>query len=68
MDSIASSLVDGHGRTVTYVRISVTDRCNLRCVYCMPEDQKFRPLPHLLTRGEIARAARLLRGLGVTKV
>lgn len=68
MDSIASSLVDGHGRTVTYVRISVTDRCNLRCVYCMPEDQTFRPLPHLLTRGEIARAARLLRELGVTKV
>ena len=44
------ALVDGHGRTITYVRISVTDRCNLRCIYCMPEDQKFRPLPHLLTR------------------
>lgn len=68
VDSTDSPLVDGHGRTVTYVRVSITDRCNLRCVYCMPEDQKFRPLPHLLTREEIARAARLLRGLGVTKV
>lgn len=68
VDSNDSVLVDGHGRRVTYVRISVTDRCNLRCVYCMPEDQKFRPLPHLLTREEIVRAARLLRGLGVTKV
>lgn len=61
-------LVDSHGRQVTYVRISVTDRCNLRCVYCMPEEQKFRAAPHLMTRGEIARAARLLRGFGVTKV
>lgn len=62
------SLVDGHGRRITYVRISVTDRCNLRCVYCMPEDQKFRPMPHLLTREEIARSARLLRAFGVEKV
>ncbi len=67
-DSGDSILVDGHGRRVTYVRISITDRCNLRCVYCMPEDQKFRPMPHLLTREEIARSATLLRRLGVTKV
>jgi cyclic pyranopterin phosphate synthase len=62
------TLVDGHGRRITYARISVTDRCNLRCVYCMPEDQTFRPLPHLMTREEIARAAHLLSALGVTKV
>ncbi len=61
-------LVDGHGRRVTYVRISVTDRCNLRCVYCMPEDQKFRPMPHLMTREEIARAGRVLAGFGVSKL
>ncbi len=61
-------LVDGHGRRINYVRISVTDRCNLRCVYCMPEDQKFRPMPHLMTRDEILRAARLLRSLGIEKV
>ena len=62
------ALVDGHGRRITYVRISVTDRCNLRCVYCMPEDQKFRPLPHLMTHDEILRAALLLRSLGIEKV
>ncbi|MGZ6970794.1 MAG: radical SAM protein, partial [Thermoanaerobaculia bacterium] len=59
------ALIDGHGRRITYVRISVTDRCNLRCIYCMPEDQKFRPLPHLLSREEIRRAARLLADFGV---
>ena len=63
-----ADLVDGHGRRVTYVRISVTDRCNLRCVYCMPEDQKFRPLPHLMTREEIARSARLLASFGIEKI
>lgn len=31
-------MIDGYGRTIDYVRISVTDRCNLRCVYCMPEE------------------------------
>lgn len=66
--SFRGPLVDGHGRRITYVRISVTDRCNLRCVYCMPEDQKFRPLPHLLTREEIRRTARLLARFGVEKV
>ncbi len=65
---MARTLVDGHGRTITYVRISVTDRCNLRCIYCMPEDQKFRPLPHLMTREEIRRAARLLASFGVSKI
>ena len=62
------ALIDGHGRRITYVRISVTDRCNLRCVYCMPEDQKFRPLPHLLSREEIRRAARLLADFGIEKI
>jgi cyclic pyranopterin phosphate synthase len=62
------ALIDGHGRRINYVRISVTDRCNLRCVYCMPESQTFRPLPHLMTREEIRRAAHLLAGFGVTKV
>ena len=63
-----AELIDGHGRRVTYVRVSVTDRCNLRCVYCMPEDQKFRPLPHLMSREEIARAARLLASFGIEKI
>src|SRR5512140_1770449 len=63
-----AELIDGHGRRVTYIRISVTDRCNLRCVYCMPEDQKFRPLPHLMTREEIARSAKLVRSFGIEKI
>ena len=62
------ALIDGHGRRITYVRISVTDRCNLRCIYCMPEDQKFRPLPHLLSRDEIRRTARLLADFGIEKI
>ncbi len=61
-------LVDGHGRRITYARISLTDRCNLRCVYCMPETQRFLPLPHLMTREEIRRAAALLARVGVEKV
>ncbi len=65
---MARTLIDGHGRRITYVRISVTDRCNLRCVYCMPENQTFRPLPHLMTREEIRRTADLLASFGVTKV
>jgi cyclic pyranopterin phosphate synthase len=65
---VEKRLIDGHGRRITYVRISVTDRCNLRCIYCMPEDQKFRPLPHLMTREEIRRAARLLQGFGIEKI
>jgi len=65
---VARTLIDGHGRRITYVRISVTDRCNLRCVYCMPENQTFRPLPHLMTREEIRRTAELLASFGVTKV
>jgi len=65
---VPKTLIDGHGRRITYVRISVTDRCNLRCVYCMPENQTFRPLPHLMTREEIRRTADLLASFGVTKV
>src|SRR6185295_3320733 len=61
-------LSDSHGRRISYVRISLTDRCNLRCVYCMPEDQKFRPLAHLMTREEVKKSAALLRSFGVTKV
>jgi cyclic pyranopterin phosphate synthase len=61
-------LLDGHGRRITYARISLTDRCNLRCVYCMPETPRFLPLPHLMTREEIRRAAALLAHVGVAKV
>ena len=42
-------LVDNHGRTVNYLRLSVTDRCNYRCTYCMPEKMKFSFVKHYLT-------------------
>lgn len=62
-------LVDGFGRVHTYLRIAVTDRCNLRCRYCMPHSgPRFRPIEHLLTDGEIARLVRLFARIGIHKV
>jgi GTP 3',8-cyclase len=62
-------LVDRYGRVHSDLRISVTDRCNLRCVYCMPEEGlSFLPQPELLSFDEILRAARVARGLGITAV
>lgn len=61
-------LVDRFGRQVTYLRISVTDRCDLRCVYCMCEDMTFVPRNQLLTLEEIATIARCFVELGVTKL
>jgi cyclic pyranopterin phosphate synthase len=62
-------LMDGFGRTVTNLRISVTDRCNLRCVYCMPaEGMPWLPKDDLLTYEEIARFASVCLGLGVEGV
>ena len=40
--------IDQFGRKIHYLRISLTDHCNLRCIYCMPEDQTFRPNPDLM--------------------
>ena len=62
-------LIDNHGRSVSYVRLAVTDRCNLRCFYCMPEEGiDYVPKPHLLTFEEMERAVRLLVEMGVDKV
>src|SRR3954468_19369703 len=61
-------IVDTFGRRHDNLRISVTDRCNLRCTYCMPEDVTFLPKDELLTFEEIAYFARVAAGLGVTKV
>lgn len=62
-------MLDGIGRTIDYLRISVTDKCNLRCQYCMPKEG-IRLIPHeaLLTLEEIARVCRLMAGLGIKKV
>lgn len=61
-------LVDRFGRQVTYVRLSVTDRCDLRCVYCMSEDMVFVPREQLLTLEEMARLGKTFVGLGVHKI
>ena len=42
-------LIDGFGRRITYVRLSVTDRCDFRCTYCMPREMQFLPKAELLT-------------------
>jgi cyclic pyranopterin phosphate synthase len=61
-------LTDSFGRVHDNLRVSVTDRCNLRCTYCMPEDVTFRDRAELLTFEEIAAFVRVAVGLGVTKV
>ena len=59
--------LDQYGRRIDYLRISLTDQCNLRCVYCMPENMTFRPTPELLQDEELLRLARLFAALGFTK-
>lgn len=68
MSEPQKALVDQFGRTITYVRISVTDRCDFRCVYCMSEDMEFLPRQQVLSLEEIARIARIFRELGVEKI
>ncbi|WP_372372546.1 GTP 3',8-cyclase MoaA [Vreelandella venusta] len=63
-----SVLVDGFGRTVRYLRISVTDRCDFRCVYCMAEEMTFLPRAQLLTLEEIATLSQAFVELGVEKI
>jgi cyclic pyranopterin phosphate synthase len=63
-----SALVDGFGRTVTYLRLSVTDRCDLRCVYCMAEHMTFLPKAEVLTLEELDRLASAFIALGVKKL
>lgn len=62
-------LVDRHGRAHSYLRISVTDRCNLRCSYCMPpQGIAWTPRPELMTEEEIVRLAGVFVGLGIDKI
>ena len=62
------ALIDGFGRTVTYLRVSVTDRCDLRCVYCMAEHMTFLPKAEVLTLEELDRIATAFVALGVRKL
>ena len=67
-DSSTSTLQDTFGRHISYVRFSVTDRCDLRCVYCMAEDMTFLPRSQILTLEEFARLGRVFTDLGVGKI
>jgi cyclic pyranopterin phosphate synthase len=64
----AGALTDSFGRTVTYLRVSVTDRCDLRCVYCMSEHMVFLPKAEVLTLEELDRIASAFVGLGTRKL
>ncbi|WP_454019245.1 GTP 3',8-cyclase MoaA [Azospirillum sp. Marseille-Q6669] len=64
----AAPLVDPFGRTVSYLRVSVTDRCDLRCVYCMAEDMSFLPKAEVLTLEEIDRVCSAFVKLGTRKL
>jgi cyclic pyranopterin phosphate synthase len=64
----ANRLVDGFSRTVTYLRVSVIDRCDLRCLYCMSPDMKFLPKKDLLTLDELDRICTAFIARGVRKL
>jgi cyclic pyranopterin phosphate synthase len=60
--------LDRFGRKIHYLRISLTDHCNLRCVYCMPEDMTFRPNAEMMQLDEILLLANLFASLGFDKI
>ncbi|MFA6164205.1 MAG: GTP 3',8-cyclase MoaA [Methylobacter sp.] len=66
--STPTQLIDRFGRTVDYLRISITDRCDFRCVYCMAEDMTFLPRAQILTLEEIYSLAQAFAELGVKKI
>ena len=69
IEAIAEPLVDAFRRPITYLRVSVTDRCNLRCVYCMPEaGLPWIPKPEILSYEEIATIVRAAAGIGVRSI
>jgi len=63
-----SPIIDPFGRSVSYLRVSVTDRCDFRCVYCMAEDMTFLPKAEVLTLEELDRICSAFINLGVTKL
>ena len=65
---VPTQLIDRYGRTVDYLRISITDRCDFRCVYCMAEDMTFLPRAQILTLEEIYTLAQAFAELGVKKI
>ncbi len=67
-DNAPTQLIDSFGRRVTYVRMSITDRCDFRCVYCMDEEMIFMPREKLLTLEEIAFLMQAFCELGVEQI
>lgn len=68
MQIAMTGLVDAFGRRITYLRLSVTDRCDLRCVYCMPKQMKFLPKADILTLDELYSIALAFMRNGVRKI
>ena len=64
----ADKLFDAHGRQIRDLRLSITDRCNFRCVYCMAPDVKYIPKMQLLTLDEYVRIIKVAMSLGITKL
>lgn len=67
-DALSSAMTDPFGRTISYLRVSVTDRCDLRCFYCMSEDMTFLPKADLLTLEELDRLCTAFIAKGVKKL
>lgn len=68
MDNLPQKLIDQFGRQVDYIRLSITDRCDFRCQYCMAEEMTFLPRDAVLSLEECARLVKVFVQLGVTKV
>ncbi len=66
--ALPKTLVDQFQRRVSYLRLSVTDRCDFRCVYCMAEEMEFAPKQDVLSLEEMYQVVRAFTELGVTKV
>ena len=64
----AAPIIDPFGRAITYLRVSVTDRCDFRCVYCMSEHMTFLPKRDLLTLEELDRLCSVFVRMGVRKL
>jgi GTP 3',8-cyclase len=68
MAQVMGTMIDPFGRSITYLRVSVTDRCDLRCVYCMAEDMTFLPKAEILTLEELDRLCSAFVRLGTRKL
>ena len=68
MTAESNTLIDKFGRHVDYIRLSVTDRCDFRCVYCMTEEMTFLPRSQILSLEEIYQIAQAFTELGVKKI